>query len=55
MPDGEFFTGPVEDSVNGEIVFSFPASYGGRNVSGVRMRFEDGKVVDARPSRARSS
>ena len=47
MPDGEFFTGPVEDAVNGEIAFSFPASYGGRSVSGVRMRFDDGKVVDA--------
>jgi aminopeptidase len=47
MPDGEFFTGPVEDSVNGEISFSFPASYGGRTVSGVRLRFENGKVVDA--------
>ena len=47
MPDGEFFTGPVEDSVNGTIRFSFPASYGGRTVSGVCMRFEDGKVVDA--------
>jgi aminopeptidase len=47
MPDGEFFTGPVEDSVNGEVSFSFPASYGGRTVSGVRFRFEDGKVVDA--------
>jgi aminopeptidase len=47
MPDGEFFTGPIEDSVNGEISFSFPASYGGRTVSGVRLRFEDGKVVDA--------
>jgi aminopeptidase len=47
MPDGEFFTGPVEDAVNGEISFSFPASYGGRTVSGVRLRFEDGKVVDA--------
>ena len=47
MPDGEFFTGPIEDSVNGEISFSFPASYGGRTVSGVRFRFEDGKVVDA--------
>jgi aminopeptidase len=47
MPDGEFFTGPVEDSVNGTICFSFPASYGGRTVSGVCMRFEDGKVVDA--------
>jgi len=47
MPDGEFFTGPVEDSVNGEISFSFPASYGGRTVSGVRLRFDNGKVVDA--------
>jgi len=47
MPDGEFFTGPVEDSVNGEIAYSFPASYGGRTVSGVRLRFEDGKVVNA--------
>jgi aminopeptidase len=47
MPDGEFFTGPVEDSVAGEIAFSFPASYGGRTVSGVRLRFEDGRVVDA--------
>jgi aminopeptidase len=47
MPDGEFFTGPVEDSVNGEISFSFPASYGGRTVSGMCLRFEDGKVVDA--------
>ena len=47
MPDGEFFTGPVEDSANGEIEFSFPASYGGRTVSGVRFRFEDGRVVDA--------
>jgi aminopeptidase len=47
MPDGEFFTGPVEDSANGEVAFSFPASYGGRTVSGVRLRFEAGKVVDA--------
>jgi aminopeptidase len=47
MPDGEFFTGPVEDSVNGEISFSFPASYGGRTVSGMRLRFEEGKVVEA--------
>jgi aminopeptidase len=47
MPDGEFFTGPIEDSVAGEVAFSFPASYGGRTVSGVRLRFEEGRVVDA--------
>ena len=47
MPDGEFFTGPIEDSVERRDRFSFPATYGGREVSGVRFRFEDGKVVDA--------
>ena len=47
MPDGEFFTGPVEDSVEGEVAFSFPAVYGGREVAGVKFRFEGGRVVDA--------
>ena len=47
MPDGEFFTGPVEDSTEGEITFHLPATYGGHEVSGVRFRFEGGKVVDA--------
>jgi aminopeptidase len=51
MPDGEFFTGPVEDSVEGVASFSFPAVYGGREVSGVRLRFEGGKVVDASAER----
>jgi aminopeptidase len=51
MPDGEFFTGPVEDSVEGEVSFSIPATYGGREVSGVRFRFEGGRVVDATAER----
>ena len=51
MPDGEFFTGPVEDAVDGEVSFTFPATYGGREVSGVRFRFEGGKVVDASAER----
>ena len=51
MPDGEFFTGPLEDSVEGEVAFSFPATYAGREVSGVRFRFEGGKVVDASAER----
>ncbi|HEX8054071.1 MAG TPA: aminopeptidase [Thermoleophilaceae bacterium] len=51
MPDGEFFTGPIEDAVDGEVSFSFPASYGGREVTGVRFRFEGGKVVDASAER----
>lgn len=51
MPDGEFFTGPVEDSVNGHVAFSFPATYGGREVAGVKLEFADGKVVNASADR----
>ena len=47
FPDGEVFTGPVIDSVNGRIHFSFPAVHHGREVDGVRLTFRDGKVVDA--------
>jgi aminopeptidase len=51
MPDGEFFTGPVEDSVQGEVTFHLPAVIGGREVSGVRLRFDGGKVVEASAER----
>jgi aminopeptidase len=51
MPDGEFFTGPIEDSVEGEVTFHLPALIGGREVAGVRLRFEAGKVVDASAER----
>jgi aminopeptidase len=47
MPDGEVFTGPVEDSIDGKVRFSYPAIYEGHEVTGVRLRFEEGKVVDA--------
>ena len=48
MPGGEFYFSPLEDSAEGTIAFvEFPAPYGGRDVSGIRMRFEGGKVVDA--------
>ena len=46
FPDGEVFTGPQERSVNGHISYSFPAAYGGREVDGVRLRFEKGEVVE---------
>jgi aminopeptidase len=51
MPDGEFFTGPVEDSVEGEVTFHLPAVIAGREVAGVHLRFEGGKVVDASAER----
>jgi aminopeptidase len=51
MPDGEFFTGPVEDATEGEVSFHLPAVIGGREVSGVRLKFEAGRVVDASADR----
>jgi aminopeptidase len=51
MPDGEFFTGPIEDSVQGEVSFHLPAVISGREVSGVRLVFDSGKVVDASAER----
>ena len=47
FPDGEVFTGPVENSVQGCIKFSFPAVHHGREVNGVRLTFDRGKVVKA--------
>jgi aminopeptidase len=47
FPGGEIFTGPVEDSVNGEIRFTYPGFYGGREVTGIKLVFRDGSVVDA--------
>ena len=51
MPDGEFFTAPIEDSVDGEVSFHLPAMIGGREVAGAKLRFESGKVVDASAER----
>ncbi|MCX6003295.1 MAG: aminopeptidase [Chloroflexi bacterium] len=48
MPDGEVFTGPVEDSMEGHAYFSYPAIYHGREVTGVQLWFEKGQVVEAK-------
>lgn len=48
MPGGEVFFSPVEDSAEGDITFAeFPASYAGRELTGIRFRFEGGRIVDA--------
>ncbi len=51
FPDGEVFTGPVETSVEGEIHFSYPASFQGRMVEDIRLRFSGGEVVEASADR----
>jgi aminopeptidase len=47
VPDGEVYTSPVESGINGTIRFAFPAVFGGREMDDVRLRFEDGRVVQA--------
>ena len=47
MPDGEIFTGPVEDSVNGWVKFTYPAIYGGVAVEGAELTFVRGRVEQA--------
>lgn len=51
MPDGEIYTGPVEDSAQGWVQFTYPAIYQGRTVTGARLKFEDGRVVEASADR----
>lgn len=47
FPDGEVFTGPVENEVNGHVTFNFSSVYAGREVRGVQLWFEEGRVVKA--------
>ncbi len=47
FPDGEIFTGPVEDSAEGWVRFTYPLIVQGREVEGVEFTFEKGKVVKA--------
>ncbi|MEN4010897.1 MAG: aminopeptidase [Chloroflexota bacterium] len=47
VPDGEVFTGPIENSVEGQVYFTYPTIYSGLEVTGVRLWFEKGKVVRA--------
>ena len=48
MPSGEIFTGPVEDSAEGWIHFTYPAIHNAREVEGVELEFKAGKVAAAR-------
>jgi aminopeptidase len=47
LPDGEIYCGPVESSAQGTIRFTLPTSYDGHAVDDIRLRFEEGRVVEA--------
>jgi len=47
IPDGEVFTAPVKDSVEGQVTFNAPSIYQGTAFDGVRLEFKRGKIIDA--------
>lgn len=47
FPDGEIFTSPEENKIDGVISFSYPAIYSGRIVEGVKLEVVEGKIVKA--------
>ncbi|WP_139905222.1 aminopeptidase [Clostridium thermarum] len=47
IPDGEVYTAPVRDSVNGYITYNTPAVYEGFTYENIRLEFKDGKIIKA--------
>ncbi len=47
IPDGEVYTAPVKDSVNGTITYNTPSPYQGFTFENVKLTFKDGKIVEA--------
>ena len=52
LPDGELFSSPLEDSVNGYIRFTYPGIYSGKEVENIYLEFKDGKVTKATADKA---
>lgn len=47
IPDGEVYTAPIKDSVNGVITYNTPSEYQGFTYDNIRFEFKDGKIVNA--------
>jgi aminopeptidase len=47
IPDGEVFTAPVKDSVEGQLTFNAPSIYQGTAFDGIQLKFKRGKIVEA--------
>ncbi len=47
IPDGEVYTAPVRDSVNGTITYNAPSMYQSKVFKGIRLSFEKGRIVQA--------
>jgi aminopeptidase len=51
FPDGEIFTSPDARSVDGEIFVDLPVSYGGGEIEGIYLKFEEGRIVEYRANK----
>ena len=47
IPDGEFYTAPVKDSVNGTITYNTPTMSRGKRFENISLTFKDGKIINA--------
>ncbi len=47
IPDGEVFTAPLRESVNGTVFYTAPTVFQGIPFDGIRLTFKDGKIVEA--------
>jgi len=47
FPDGEVFCSPCENKIDGVITFSYPSSFFGKDVEGIRLEVKDGKIISA--------
>lgn len=46
IPDGEIYTAPIKDSVNGQIIFNIPAVDNGVEFNNIKLVFKNGKIID---------
>lgn len=47
VPDGEVYTAPVRDSVNGTITYNVPAQYWGKTFNNIQLTFSNGRIIKA--------
>lgn len=50
IPDGEIYTAPIKNSVNGKIRYTIPSIYQGKKFENIELEIKDGKIIDAKSS-----
>ena len=50
IPDGELYTAPLKNSVNGVITYNTPSPYNGNIFNNIRLEFKDGKIIKCEAS-----